>query len=107
MVARQMGLIDEPDKPCLTHLEVQSNLALRTFSVRAILVLKVKQVLILTVLKAKFDCIYIVGFIIIFLTFKTYDLHYLCSNQTDVLIFTYRIRVIATLGFYFSKWVFG
>ena len=60
---------------------VQSNLALRTFSVRAILVLKVKnvliltvlyyinhqlvigdlvlkvkQVLILTVLKAKFDC---------------------------------------------------
>ena len=62
---------------------VQSNLALRTFSVRAILVLKVKivliltviyyinhqlvigdlvlkvkQVLILTVLKAKFDCIY-------------------------------------------------
>ena len=61
---------------------MQSNLALRTFSVRAILVLKVKnvliltviyyinhqlvigdlvlkvkQVLILTVLKAKFDCI--------------------------------------------------
>ena len=64
--------------------EVQSNLALRTFSVRAILVLKVKivliltviyyinhqlvigdlvlkvkQVLILTVLKAKFDCIWV------------------------------------------------
>ena len=63
---------------------IQSNLALRTFSVRAILVLKVKnviiltvidyinhrlvignlvlkvkQVLILTVLKAKLDCMYI------------------------------------------------
>ena len=65
----------------LTGYQVHSNLALRTFSVRAILVLKVKnvliltviyyinhqlvigdlvlkvkQVLILTVLKAKFDC---------------------------------------------------
>ena len=65
---------------------LQSNLALRTFSVRAILVLKVKivliltviyyinhqlvigdlvlkvkQVLILTVLKAKFDCMLFFG----------------------------------------------
>ena len=38
------------------ELKIQSNLRLRTFSFRAILVLKVKNVLILMVLKARFHC---------------------------------------------------
>ena len=46
-------LLNDPLLPPIDTVRVQSILALRTFLVTAVLVLKVKQVLILTVLNAK------------------------------------------------------